>query len=326
MISTDNVPAGVAMLFDASDYASFTIASGAVSQWNDKSGNARHLAQSTAGYRPTVDAGGVLFDGTDDYLIWTVSGSFYNAIAGATMVVIAAGKQTPTGNGILAVTTNAGTAARHGIRFWNTSVNNITFQARSDDAGSTALVTASNRHHKGMIRSLVNRTAYSAGTMYASIGGGAETSAAVSPTQNTNATNALKVVVGANPSPVSGFLTGYVYAVAVWQTLLPAEQAYNAAYIMGANFGYTPAPASTTYALTAPSHVTMQAGSSLTFAVSGGSSPYYAGWRVKPTNCAASVSGSDITIASTGAAPGGGELIVTNTVGNVARVKVSITT
>jgi len=58
--------------FDAQDAASITQSSGAVSQWNDKSGNGNHLTQATAGKKPTYSATGlggaqpsVSFDGGD---------------------------------------------------------------------------------------------------------------------------------------------------------------------------------------------------------------------------------------------------------------------
>lgn len=323
MISTDNVPTGVAMLFDASDYASFTISSGAVSQWNDKSGNARHLAQSTAGYRPTVDAGGVLFDGTDDHLSWTVSGTFFNNISGATLIVVTRGTK-QAGTGLVAVTTNAGTGSRHSARFWNSAANSLAFVSRSNDTTNCAL-EFNDRHHVASIATMVGRASYSTGILYGSIDMGVEGITVISPVQNTPATNALRVVAGSNVSMAAGFMGGYIYAIAVWQTLLPLEQACNAAYIMGANFGHTPAPAHTIYAFTAPSHVTLQAGSSIEFDLPDGATPYYAGWRVKPTNCTAAVSGLTVTVTSTGAAPAGGELVITNRAGNVALVKVSIT-
>lgn len=48
-------PAGLANVvgwWDASDAATITHSAGRVSQWNDKSGNARHLTQATAGLKP----------------------------------------------------------------------------------------------------------------------------------------------------------------------------------------------------------------------------------------------------------------------------------
>lgn len=45
---------GLAAWFDASDTSTITHVGGAVSQWADKSGNANHLAQSNASYKPTT--------------------------------------------------------------------------------------------------------------------------------------------------------------------------------------------------------------------------------------------------------------------------------
>ena len=45
-----------ALWFDAADAATITTVSGAVSQWNDKSGNARHYVQNTSANRPTYES------------------------------------------------------------------------------------------------------------------------------------------------------------------------------------------------------------------------------------------------------------------------------
>lgn len=45
---------GLQAWYDASDAASITDSGGAVSQWNDKSGNTRHLVQATGGAKPTT--------------------------------------------------------------------------------------------------------------------------------------------------------------------------------------------------------------------------------------------------------------------------------
>lgn len=59
---------------DASDAGTITTVSGAVSQWNDKSGNSRNATQSTSGSRPTVSAAAqnsldaLSFDGSNDFM------------------------------------------------------------------------------------------------------------------------------------------------------------------------------------------------------------------------------------------------------------------
>ena len=76
-------PASLANLYawyDASDASTITLNGGNVEQWDDKSGNARHISQSTAGSRPSYASNTVSFDGTDDYLyntspfMWTAGG------------------------------------------------------------------------------------------------------------------------------------------------------------------------------------------------------------------------------------------------------------
>jgi len=68
------LPPGLANLevwFDGADTASITESSGAVSQWNDKSGNANHLLQASAGLKPTTGSNTlnakntVFFDGSE---------------------------------------------------------------------------------------------------------------------------------------------------------------------------------------------------------------------------------------------------------------------
>jgi hypothetical protein len=59
---------------DSADTSTITIISGAISQWNDKSGNSRNATQSTSTKRPIVvnsalnGLNGISFDGIDDYL------------------------------------------------------------------------------------------------------------------------------------------------------------------------------------------------------------------------------------------------------------------
>ena len=63
-----------ALWLDAADASTITTVSGAVSQWNDKSGNGRHLSQATAASRPAYQATGLSslptlqFDGINDFL------------------------------------------------------------------------------------------------------------------------------------------------------------------------------------------------------------------------------------------------------------------
>jgi hypothetical protein len=74
--STPWTPAQIACAawYDAADASTITASSGAVSQWSDKSGNGKHLAQNTAANRPTTGSrtlnglNVIDFDGTSDQL------------------------------------------------------------------------------------------------------------------------------------------------------------------------------------------------------------------------------------------------------------------
>ena len=63
-----------ALWLDAADASTVTTVSGAVSQWNDKSGNSRNATQATAGDRPALTTAGqngrnvITFDGSNDFM------------------------------------------------------------------------------------------------------------------------------------------------------------------------------------------------------------------------------------------------------------------
>ncbi len=75
VVFTPPAISGLAAWWDASDAASITESSGAVSQWSDKSGNAHHLTQSSSGKKPTTGTrtknslNVIDFDGTDDQFV-----------------------------------------------------------------------------------------------------------------------------------------------------------------------------------------------------------------------------------------------------------------
>ena len=62
-----------ALWLDAADSDTITLVSGAVSQWDDKSGNARHFIQSNTTYRPIVEnilnSKNVVVFGSGDFLV-----------------------------------------------------------------------------------------------------------------------------------------------------------------------------------------------------------------------------------------------------------------
>lgn len=91
----------VSAWYDASDTSSITSSSGAVSQWNDKSGNGRNLTQGTGGSQPldntrTVNGRVAIdFDGSDDFMTFP-SGMYGFHNSSSNTVFIVAANDTPT--------------------------------------------------------------------------------------------------------------------------------------------------------------------------------------------------------------------------------------
>ena len=91
-----------ALWLDAADASTVTTVSGNVSQWNDKSGNGRNVAQGTAGSRPAYTSAGlnglnvITFDGTADQLFNTSAALQRNVNATTIWAVARPGSNTAT--------------------------------------------------------------------------------------------------------------------------------------------------------------------------------------------------------------------------------------
>jgi len=89
----------LALWLDAGDSSTITESGGAVSQWDDKSGNARNISQGTGANQPTYTSGShVSFNGTTDYLY--TSSPFMHA-AGAITAFLVYDNVTNAGGAIL---------------------------------------------------------------------------------------------------------------------------------------------------------------------------------------------------------------------------------
>ena len=82
-----------ALWLDAADASTVTTVSSAVSQWNDKSGNARHVTQAIEASRPTFTANAINgrsaldFDGSNDTLINT-SAALQRNVGGTSLFAV----------------------------------------------------------------------------------------------------------------------------------------------------------------------------------------------------------------------------------------------
>lgn len=95
---------GLAAWYDASNAASITASSGAVSQWNDLSGNARHLTQASGANQPTTGTrtqnslNVIDFDGSNDFL--SAASNWTSGFTAATTFIVKRIDTNPGGVGL----------------------------------------------------------------------------------------------------------------------------------------------------------------------------------------------------------------------------------
>lgn len=155
LIGTFWTPANLANAtkFWYDELSSVTNVSGAASQWNDRSANAIHVAQGTAGSRPAINASNaevnnvrtLTFDGTNDYMFnnsATAKALYKNIATGWMMSVHKKAASARTSSLAIYVPVPAG-ATRIGIAVSNGSAQEqLSCSGRRDDANSTAGVSA----------------------------------------------------------------------------------------------------------------------------------------------------------------------------------------
>jgi hypothetical protein len=116
--------ASLALWLDADDASTITLNASTVSQWNDKSGNARHASQASAANQPLYSATGLnskptlSFDGLNDHLLASYSSVNFS---GASIFVVARLNSTSSANAGL-VTLSDGTNPDYltnGILAWS---------------------------------------------------------------------------------------------------------------------------------------------------------------------------------------------------------------
>jgi hypothetical protein len=95
----------LAAWFDAGDAATITLNGSTVSQWQDKSGTLRHIAQAAAANQPTYQATGlnsrptVFFDGAD-WLFTATPGALLRNVSGGSITAVARYPIVPAGPGV----------------------------------------------------------------------------------------------------------------------------------------------------------------------------------------------------------------------------------
>lgn len=121
--------AGCKLWLDAADQGTISVSGNAVTQWNDKSGNASHFTQGTGARRPssgtrTQNGLNVIdFDGTNDSLTTTAAKSAFNFLNNTTATIFRVLQQDTTSGTQYVMGNNEGTNNAVGIFYFTSSTN-----------------------------------------------------------------------------------------------------------------------------------------------------------------------------------------------------------
>lgn len=198
---------------------SVTDVSGNASQWNDKSANAWHFSQGTAGSRPLIVASGlnglrtIRFDGVDDFLACSLTGAqdlMRNTPAGWSFAVVKklAADVTDLERVVFYVSTN-GVTVRFGHSYGNNSAggaNKPAHSARRLDTDSFSRTAAPSVATVGAFHLMLNTQDWSTGAGTQWVDGAV---AATNPTQTSsgltsNTASSLPLGLGATANGSGG--------------------------------------------------------------------------------------------------------------------------
>lgn len=215
----------------------------AVAQWDDSSGNAKHLTQGTAGSRPTYKTNilnghpVVRFDGSADHLFLNTPGDQLRNVAGATIIVLAKSATNPTAQRTpFVVATGDGSfntrfAVAEGSVSGQYRLATRRLDADSLDGrnGGTVSTTA--------FTTRSGRADYSAGTRDLRVDGTSVVSASGLATGNTSNTACGRLVMGQTSNLGGFFFDGDIAMVRVYDTYLSDSAVAAAEAEMLAAFG-----------------------------------------------------------------------------------------
>lgn len=189
-----------ALWLDANDASTLTLNGSTVSQWNDKSGNARHVSQATATNQPTYNATGLNgkgtlnFDGVD-WLFNATPGALLRNVLGGTVAAVvnytdAVSQRIPvaTMNG-----TGAGVRLAAGLQAAGTT--NI-FSRRLDAETGATTITSPPAYTNGTSIIQIGVARYSAGVLEQYINGTTGGTGAFALSGSSSDTDSATLVIG----------------------------------------------------------------------------------------------------------------------------------
>lgn len=142
--------AGLKLWLDAADTSTISLSGSAVTQWNDKSGNAYNFAQGTSANRPssgtrTQNGLNVIdFDGTNDFLVTTAAKSAFNFLNNTTATLFLVMKNDTTTGVQFIICNNGGSNGQIGLVYYTSSTNYILREGNGSGTWTYDITEASN--------------------------------------------------------------------------------------------------------------------------------------------------------------------------------------
>jgi hypothetical protein len=193
----------LALWLDADDAATITLNGSTVSQWNDKSGNARNVLQATPANQPTRTASGLngkpvlTFDGAD-WLFNANPGALLRNVAGGTVAAVLNYTNNSTQRLPIAAMNGTGATTRMAVALQNTGRTNII--SRRLDAEGASTVSSPPAYTNGTNVIQVGVARYSDGALDQFINGSAGGTGSFPSSGNSSDTNSATLVIGGTSS------------------------------------------------------------------------------------------------------------------------------
>jgi hypothetical protein len=219
-----------ALWLDAADSATLTLSGSAVTQWNDKSGNGRNVAQGTAGVQPFVTAGALagrqVVEFAGDYLTSSSAAStwafLHNSFRSSVTAVVkfGTGSNPATFYGLVGTSATSSSAVGTSIYYSDESGNNDAMVDNvSRGVGGAFAVTATNGNsltpNTALLVTVENdpviETAASRARLTVNGTAQTQTNAVTNGASSANPTYALQVgATGNNVGPLTGYIAELV--------------------------------------------------------------------------------------------------------------------
>jgi len=217
------VQLSTALWLDANDASTLTLNGSTVSQWRDKSGNARHASQATAANQPTRTLNGLngkpvlTFDGAD-WLFNATPGALIRNVAGGTVAAVL--NYTDATIQRIPIAAMNGTGA--GVRLSTVlqSAGTLNIAARRLDAEGALIVSTPPAYTNGTSIIQVGVARYSDGALEQYVNGTTDGTGAFASSGNSSDTDSATLVIGGtstddgvtlNSNQMLGFVGEVVY-------------------------------------------------------------------------------------------------------------------